>query len=132
MFDKTFFRTLNLIRRTESIIHQLTEGSEHAECAECAEYAEYAEYPLTRMCRICRICKICSICRNCILVKAVNAWVRSAFGNVYFVCFDQCLDDIIESVSLLFITICLQGAPHCTRVLYIVFLHRKKDLPKIS
>ena len=46
--------------------------------------------------------------------------------------YDQCLDDVIESESLLFITICLQGAPHCTRVLYIVFLHRKKDLPKIS
>ena len=30
---------------------------------------------------ICRICKLCGICR---LVKAVNAWVCSAFGNVCY------------------------------------------------
>ena len=39
---------------------------------------------LFRICRICKIwkrCRICRIYRICRLVKAVNAWVRSAFGN---------------------------------------------------
>ena len=30
-----------------------------------------------------KICKRCRVCKICRLVEAVNAWVRSAFGNLY-------------------------------------------------